>query len=163
DARFASAIDRRSAAHVWNTATGRRLWQTPGRSERVEAVGLAPDGSLLATAGEDGAVRLWEVATGVEVHRFPGHRGPATRVIFSADGRVLASGGGDGNIFLWDVTGQALHPVSPTEKELPALWEDLGSDAVKAYRAQCRLMTSADAPAFLQKRLVAGRPIPDAK
>lgn len=161
DARFAAALDQRRAIHVWNAAAGRHLWQSPERSGEIRGVALAPDGSLLATGGEDGSVRLWEVATGGEVHRFPGHRAPAWRVVFSADGRVLATGGGDGNVFLWDVTGQALCPKRPTEKELPALWEDLGGDAAKAYRAQCRLLTSADAPAFLLKCLVAARPIPD--
>ncbi len=163
DARFAAALDARSAVHVWNATTGRHLWQSPERSGRIEGVALAPDGSLLASAGEDGSVRLWEVATGGEVYRFTGHRGPAWRVAFSADGRVLASGGVDGNVFLWDVTGQVLRPEKPAAKDLPALWDALRGDTAKAYGAQCRLIASADAPEFLLQRLVAARPITDAK
>jgi WD40 repeat protein len=162
DARFAAALGG-GAVHVWNAATGRWLWQSPEETGRIERVALSPDGSLLATAGEDGSVRLWDVATGSEVQRFPGHRGPAWKVVFSADGRVLATGGRDGNVFLWDVTGQWLRPEKAAAEDLPALWKDLGGDAAKAYRAQCRLLTSADAPAFLLKRLLAARPVPDEK
>lgn len=105
DARFAAARDERGAIHVWDAATGRRLWQSPQKSGRMNGVALAPDGRLLASAGDDGAVRLWNVATGDELQRFEGHRGPARRVAFTAIGRVLASTGADGNVLLWDVTG----------------------------------------------------------
>ena len=35
-----------------------------GHTGRVEAVAVAPDGSWLATGGQDGTVRIWDAATG---------------------------------------------------------------------------------------------------
>src|SRR5262245_8789298 len=40
----------------------------------VSAVTFAPDGRLLASTGQDGAVRLWETATGKPVRHWPAHR-----------------------------------------------------------------------------------------
>ena len=62
---------------------------------------FAPDGRLLATAGEDGAVWLWELATGAELRRVGGPDDRLHGAAFSPDGRMLAAVGNDADVRLW--------------------------------------------------------------
>jgi WD40 repeat protein len=76
----------------------------------VQAVAYAPDGRLVASGDDGGAVRLWDAETGQPAGGpLVGHEGPVRAVAFSPDGRRLASAGEDGTVRLWDATtGQAV-------------------------------------------------------
>jgi WD40 repeat protein len=80
------------------------------RISGVNDVALNGEGSMLATAGDDGTARLWDVAT----HRQIGppltasvtnasSDGNVNAVAFSPDGTMLATAGQDGTVRLWDV------------------------------------------------------------
>ena len=71
----------------------------------VNHVAYSPDGALLATAGEDGAVRVWAVLRGNLVQTLNGHENRANYVSFSPDDELLASAGDDGTVRLWDQDG----------------------------------------------------------
>ena len=78
----------------------------------VQAVGVSPNGKLLAVSGADGTLRLWNVAA-------PGHPVPiATLVrangadplytaVFSPNGTVLATAGAGRAVQLWNVSDPA--------------------------------------------------------
>src|SRR5690606_38879807 len=58
----------------------------------VQAVAYAPDGRLLASGDDGGAVRLWDAETGQPAGGpLTGHGGPVRAVAFSQDGQRLAS------------------------------------------------------------------------
>ncbi|AFY62724.1 NB-ARC domain-containing protein [Synechococcus sp. PCC 6312] len=60
---------------------------------RGQLLGLSfsPDGSLVATAGQDSLIRLWQVSTGQPVATLAGHRDLIWSVVFSQDGQSLYS------------------------------------------------------------------------
>ena len=56
----------------------------------VNDVQFSPDGSLLATAGDDGLLKVWDPETGEEIARVSGTTG-AVGQSFDADGRLVAA------------------------------------------------------------------------
>ena len=82
-----------------------------GHSDSVSGIAYDSDGSLLASASDDGTIRLWDPANGREVRALKAHQGAVTAVAFGADGSLLASGGDDGTVRLWNpTTGEPTHP-----------------------------------------------------
>ncbi|MFD9892343.1 AAA family ATPase [Amycolatopsis sp. NPDC059027] len=86
----------------------------PGHRGSVYQTSFSPDGTLLATAGYDGAVRLWDLRDPTDPkplgQPITGHTSWVTSAIFTADGRTLVTAGDDHTLRLWNVTDPA-HPV----------------------------------------------------
>ena len=79
------------------------------------AVAFSPDGTTLASGGQDGYVRLWDISGSQrsERDRLIHSEGQfVTSVAFSPDGQLLASSGFDKTVKLWDL--RATPPVSRT-------------------------------------------------
>ncbi len=75
-----------------------------GHTNRVTRIVFSSDGSMLASASEDGTIRLWNVVTRTHKHTLTGHTSYIHSVAFSPDGRTLASGSENGKIRLWNAT-----------------------------------------------------------
>jgi WD40 repeat protein len=68
------------------------------------ALGFSPDGTRIATAGEDGAARVWDTSTGALIAQCRGHFRKVLSVAFRPDGRLLVTASADGTVRQWDST-----------------------------------------------------------
>jgi hypothetical protein len=127
---------------IWDVDTGQLLRDFVDGAGHSHDIAVSPDGRTLATGSEDQTAHLWEVATGKERLRLSGHQSSVDAVAFSPDGEVLYTGSRDTTGLAWDLTGRLTdgRVVALTPVELRRLWDDMaGPDAMKGYRAVCRL------------------------
>ena len=83
---------------------------------------MAPDGSWLASAGDDAAVRIWGPRTGQARHALTGHTDLVRALAVAPDGSWLASAGDDAAVRIWDPrTGQARHVLTGHTSRVEAL------------------------------------------
>ena len=81
-----------------------------GHQGRISSVSFSPDGEMLVSADEYGAVKLWN-REGQELSSLEGHQGRIFSVSFSPDGKAIASAGEDGIVKLWDREGKELGSI----------------------------------------------------
>jgi WD40 repeat protein len=93
------------AIHLWDAVTGKQLGSLSGHAGAVRALRLAPDGKLLASAGQDG-IRLWDVAAGKSLLHLPLGPGGGSVLDLSPDGQWLAFADEDQTIHLWDIAAK---------------------------------------------------------
>ncbi|MBC7274815.1 MAG: hypothetical protein H5T76_39955, partial [Streptomyces sp.] len=86
-----------------------------GSTAAVRTLAFSPDGTLLATAGDDQCVRLWNPATGACQRTLTGHEGRIRTVAFSPDGALLATADDDRHTRVWGLaTGACLSTLHGT-------------------------------------------------
>jgi WD40 repeat protein len=77
----------------------------------VAGLAVAPDGSWLAAAGQDGSVRIWDAVTGRKRATLSGHTGPVRAVAVAPDGSWLAAAGRDGSVRIWDLATNGITAI----------------------------------------------------
>ncbi|MEO0457738.1 MAG: WD40 repeat domain-containing protein [Cyanobacteria bacterium P01_A01_bin.114] len=75
-----------------------------GHQGYVRSVVYSPDGTQLATSGDDGTARVWDTE-GNQLAVLEGHQGHVWSVVYSPDGTQLATSGSDGTARVWDTEG----------------------------------------------------------
>lgn len=98
-----------AAVRVYETATGKQLWNSRVHSDWVTGVSFSADGKFLASSGKDMAVKVYDAATGALFTTYNGHnrnygkyRGqfPVYAVLATPD--LFVSAGGGKTVQFWD-------------------------------------------------------------
>jgi WD40 repeat protein len=76
-----------------------------GHQGEVHCLAVSPDGTLVASGGQDRTVRLWDLASAAPRATLGTHADEVHAVAFSPDNRTEASAGADGVIRLWASAG----------------------------------------------------------
>src|SRR6266700_1277274 len=73
-----------------------------GHTSTVYAVALSPDGTRIASGGNDSTVQVWNAKTGKLLLLYTGHTGTVYTLAWSPDGTRIASGSDDSTVQIWD-------------------------------------------------------------
>ncbi|KYK30373.1 MAG: hypothetical protein AYK23_01210 [Candidatus Proteinoplasmatales archaeon SG8-5] len=116
-----------NSIRIWNANNGVLDRTLDGHTAATLCLEFSPDGSTLASGGEDSLVRIWNPNTGALVQNLTDHANYVTSLNWSYDGSMLASGSYDQNVTIWNVPGYTvmnrLNQVNgvPTQNSVNAL------------------------------------------
>ncbi len=97
-----------AAGHVriYDASTLALVKLIPAHPGGANALAYSPDGSQLASAGNDRMLRIWNLE-GKELHALKGHKSIITSLAWSPDGQSLVSGSWDMNVRFWNADGSS--------------------------------------------------------
>jgi WD40 repeat protein len=120
---------------LWNVASGTKIRNFVGHSDKVWVVAFSPDLKYLASGSEDKTVRLWDLQTGNQIRHFPGVESGSRSVCFSPDGKQVAAEAFR-TVFVWDRdTGNLLHRFDDWPTPGGAYWSVFFSQDGKSLSA----------------------------
>jgi len=94
---------------IWDLDTGTLINSLTGHEGAVTMAAFSPDGTRLATGGDDSTARIWDPATGTLHTTLTGHEATVNAEAFSPDGTRLATGSSDRTVRIWDPATGTLH------------------------------------------------------
>ena len=93
-----------STLRLWDTTTGKPKAILSEHTDYIYVIAYSPDGSIIASGGQDKTVRLWDAKTGRYKTTLSGHTDIVFSIAYSPDGSSIASGSIDKTVRLWDAT-----------------------------------------------------------
>ncbi len=93
-----------AAVEIWLLPEKIKREVHPNHPQLLTSAIVSNDGTLLATAAQDGEVKLWDIVNGELKDVLAGQLVGFWSLAFSSDDSRLAAAGFDGNVTLWDLT-----------------------------------------------------------
>ncbi len=112
---ISASADR--SARVWRLAAT-ALWVA--HKTRVHGAALKPDGTQLATVGDDKLVKLWD-SSGKLARQLDGSTAELLAVAFRADGQQVAAAGADKHVYIWNTDDGKLDHKIPVSAVVSSL------------------------------------------
>ncbi len=107
--------------HCWDFASGEELFSfdEPAHTKPIRSVSFSPDGTRLASAGEDGVLQVWNVTSRRLDYSIDEHPQAIHVVAWSADGKMLASAGEDTGVWVWNAAdGQSVRVLGGHQRTI---------------------------------------------
>jgi len=95
------------AISLWETSTGRQMWETKAPADCVQSLAFSPNGEMLAIRSEK-HITLLNADSGKAGVELAGTGIFCGNVVFAPTGNVLVAGAEDGTICVWDARNGAL-------------------------------------------------------
>ncbi len=83
---------------VWEWQSETYILKQQGHYQDLNTVCWSPDGSMLATGGDDAKVKLWNASSGFCFVTFAEHTASVTAVAFTTNGSAVLSSSLDGTV-----------------------------------------------------------------
>jgi WD40 repeat protein len=88
---------------VFETASGKLLYECKKHTDWIHSVRFSPDGVLLASADRSNGLVVWEADTGRLYLDLVGHKGDIRGLAWRSDSSGLISASLDGTVKIWDM------------------------------------------------------------
>jgi WD40 repeat protein len=125
----------------------------PSVRPRSAALGISPNGRLLAFESEEGEIALLEIATGAVVDAWRSSGSVVHTLALSPDGRHLLTGHRDSTALLWDLDPDLARDV--LLRSDAQLWDGLAAKPAEAHAVVSGLVKSPGrAVKVLEKRMM---------
>jgi WD40 repeat protein len=100
DGRYLATATLDAVARVWDTASGKELWNQP-QSSLIRTLAFTPDGKGVVIANGEREASIWEVTTGKEKNLVASKEDIAF-LQYSGDGKYLLTLSSQGKVSIWD-------------------------------------------------------------
>jgi WD40 repeat protein len=112
----------KATASVWDTATGRKLFDLESDLGGHSGIAFSPDGRRIVGGSITWVATVWDASNGRRLLRLRGHKGQVIKVGFTPDNKRIITAGFDNTTRIWDaedgeelltLKDTLLTPVSP--------------------------------------------------